>query len=160
MDNVTIASSGDVLIAEDGGDLEIRMITADTREVAALIRLPGTEHQASEITGLTRREPHRGRGLATCLSPGLIAMAGSWGRAVLMSDDITPEHPQAEGKDPAYPDQSHQEGVHLMVNEARQRLEAEGFTDAQIMEWASAFAEDEGGGTVDGLVDYIRRQES
>ncbi len=51
VDNVTIAPSGDVLIAEDGGDLEIRMITADTREVAPLVRLPGTEHQASEITG-------------------------------------------------------------------------------------------------------------
>jgi uncharacterized protein len=51
VDNVTIAPSGDVLIAEDGGDLEIRLITADTREVAPMMRLPGIEHRASEITG-------------------------------------------------------------------------------------------------------------
>ncbi len=51
VDNVTIAPSGDVLVAEDGGNLEIRLIAADTREVAPLVRLPGFAHQASEITG-------------------------------------------------------------------------------------------------------------
>lgn len=51
VDNVTIAPSGDVLIAEDGGDLEIRLIAADTRQVAPLVRLPGAAHAASEITG-------------------------------------------------------------------------------------------------------------
>jgi uncharacterized protein len=51
VDNVTIAPSGDVLVAEDGGDLEIRLIAADTREVAALVQLPGGAHAGSEITG-------------------------------------------------------------------------------------------------------------
>lgn len=51
VDNVTIAPSGDVLVAEDGGNLEIRLIAADTREVAPLVRLPGLAHSASEITG-------------------------------------------------------------------------------------------------------------
>ncbi len=51
VDNVTIAPSGDVLVAEDGGNMEIRMITADTREVVPLVRLPGPAHEGSEVTG-------------------------------------------------------------------------------------------------------------
>ncbi|WP_205712369.1 alkaline phosphatase PhoX [Euzebya rosea] len=51
VDNVTVAPSGDVLVAEDGGDMEIRLITADTREVVPLVRMPGPEHEGSEVTG-------------------------------------------------------------------------------------------------------------
>lgn len=51
VDNVTIAPSGDVLVAEDGGNLEIVLISADTREVAPIMRLTGDEHLGSEITG-------------------------------------------------------------------------------------------------------------
>lgn len=50
-DNVTVAPSGDVLVAEDGGNLEIVLIAADTREVAPLVRLEGPEHEGSEVTG-------------------------------------------------------------------------------------------------------------
>jgi len=51
VDNVTVAPSGDVLVAEDGGNLEICIIAADTREVAPIMRLEGAQHQGSEITG-------------------------------------------------------------------------------------------------------------
>lgn len=51
VDNVTVASSGDVLVAEDGGNLELVLIAADSREVAPLVRLEGSEHDGSEITG-------------------------------------------------------------------------------------------------------------
>ncbi len=51
VDNVTVAPSGDVLVAEDGGNLEIVLIAADTREVAPLVRLEGAEHEGSEVTG-------------------------------------------------------------------------------------------------------------
>lgn len=51
VDNVTVAPSGDVLVAEDGGNLEINLISADDRTVSTLMRLPGAEHAASEITG-------------------------------------------------------------------------------------------------------------
>lgn len=51
VDNVTVSSSGDLFVAEDGGNLEICIITADTREVAAVMRLEGDQHGGSEITG-------------------------------------------------------------------------------------------------------------
>ncbi len=76
-----------------------------------------------------------------------------------MSEHLTPEHPQAEGIDPDYPDQTRQEGVHLLVNEVRDELHGEGFTDEQIFEWASAFAVREGGGSAEGLLTFIREQE-
>lgn len=77
-----------------------------------------------------------------------------------MADDVTPEPPAAEGIDPDYPDETRQEGVHLLVNQARDRLKGQGFTDEQIFEWATAFSQQVGGGSVDGLVDYIRAQQS
>lgn len=51
VDNVTVAPSGDVLVAEDGGNLELVLIAADTRAVAPLVRLEGPEHEGSEVTG-------------------------------------------------------------------------------------------------------------
>lgn len=51
VDNVTVSLSGDLFVAEDGGNLEICIITADTREVAAVMRLEGDNHAGSEITG-------------------------------------------------------------------------------------------------------------
>ncbi len=51
VDNVTVSSSGDLFVAEDGGNLEIVIITADTREVAPVMRLVGDQHAGSEICG-------------------------------------------------------------------------------------------------------------
>ncbi|GIH23056.1 hypothetical protein Aph01nite_13660 [Acrocarpospora phusangensis] len=49
VDNVFVSRSGDLFVAEDGGNMEINIITADG-EVAPFLRLVG--HQKSEITGL------------------------------------------------------------------------------------------------------------
>ena len=51
VDNITVAAaSGDLMVAEDGGDLEIVMITPNG-EVARLLRLVGDAHRGSEIAG-------------------------------------------------------------------------------------------------------------
>jgi uncharacterized protein len=83
VDNVTVAPSGDVLVAEDGGNLEICIIAADTREVAPIMRLEGAQHQGSEITGPAfspdgsrlyfssqRSNPSPGVGVVTPDAPG------------------------------------------------------------------------------------------
>lgn len=77
-----------------------------------------------------------------------------------MSDDLQPERPADEDVDAPYPDSDQQEGVHLLANEAGERLTAEGFTEEQIFEWATAYVNQEGTGTVDGLIDFIRQQEA
>jgi secreted PhoX family phosphatase len=51
VDNLTVASSGDLYVAEDDGNLEIDIITADTRDVAPVMRLQEAGHRGSEITG-------------------------------------------------------------------------------------------------------------
>ncbi|MDX1510523.1 MAG: DUF839 domain-containing protein [Nitriliruptorales bacterium] len=51
VDNCTVAPSGDLYVAEDGGDMELVIISADKREVAAVTRLVGDNHAGSEVTG-------------------------------------------------------------------------------------------------------------
>lgn len=48
VDNLAITPSGEVLVAEDGGDMQIVVLTPDER-VIPLVQIPG--HQRSEITG-------------------------------------------------------------------------------------------------------------
>lgn len=48
VDNVTVTAGGDVLVAEDGGDLQIVAITRD-RRLVPVVQLHG--HDASEMTG-------------------------------------------------------------------------------------------------------------
>jgi uncharacterized protein len=51
VDNVFVSPrSGDVFVAEDGDDLDIVMITAE-RRVTRLLKLVGSVHQGSELTG-------------------------------------------------------------------------------------------------------------
>ncbi len=51
VDNVTMAkASGDLFVAEDGGDLDIVLITQD-RTVARFLKLTGDMHTGSEIAG-------------------------------------------------------------------------------------------------------------
>ncbi len=50
VDNITGSSSGDLYVAEDGGNLEIVMITPDER-IAVVMRLTGGAHEGSEIAG-------------------------------------------------------------------------------------------------------------
>ncbi len=48
VDNLTITPAGDVLVAEDGGDMQIVVLTPDNR-VVPLLQIPG--HERSEVTG-------------------------------------------------------------------------------------------------------------
>ena len=48
VDNVVITASGDVLVAEDGGDMQIVVLTPDGR-VIPLVQIMG--HEKSEVTG-------------------------------------------------------------------------------------------------------------
>ena len=51
VDNVFVApGSGDVFVAEDGGDLDIVLITPQ-RQFARLLKLTGSAHEGSELTG-------------------------------------------------------------------------------------------------------------
>jgi hypothetical protein len=51
------------------------------------------------------------------------------------------------------------EGARLLENEARARLESDGFTDAQILRWVEAFFAARRAGDVDGLIAWIHDQE-
>ncbi len=51
VDNVTVSAAGDVLVCEDGGNLEIGLITSD-REVSPLLRFAGADHDGSEVCGV------------------------------------------------------------------------------------------------------------
>ena len=48
VDNLTITPSGDVLVAEDGGNMQVIVLTPDNR-VIPLVQIPG--HERSEVTG-------------------------------------------------------------------------------------------------------------
>ena len=52
VDNVTVSSSGDIFVCEDGGNMEIGMITPE-RTVAPFLRFVGPEHEGSEVCGVT-----------------------------------------------------------------------------------------------------------
>ncbi len=51
VDNVTVTAVGDVLVCEDGGNMEIGLITSD-REVSPLLRFVGPDHESSEVCGV------------------------------------------------------------------------------------------------------------
>ncbi|HYI35319.1 MAG TPA: alkaline phosphatase PhoX, partial [Thermoleophilaceae bacterium] len=51
VDNVTISPRGDVLVCEDGGNMEIGLITSQ-RAVSPLIRLTGSQQEGSEVCGV------------------------------------------------------------------------------------------------------------
>jgi hypothetical protein len=53
VDNVTVTASGDVYVCEDGGNMEIGIITPEPhRVVAPFVQLVGPEHAESEMTGV------------------------------------------------------------------------------------------------------------
>ena len=73
--------------------------------------------------------------------------------------DLTPEEPHEAGVPEKLADESHEEGARILADEARGRLKERGFTDEQIREWAETYIAEEGSGSVDGLIDWIARQE-
>lgn len=75
-------------------------------------------------------------------------------------DEPVPESPEEAGVAPRVADASHQEGAHLLANEARPRLEDAGFSDRQVLTWAETYLESEGGGDVDSFIAWIERQEA
>jgi hypothetical protein len=73
--------------------------------------------------------------------------------------DLTPEEPHEAGVPEKVADQSHEEGARILADEARDQLKARGFNDEQIREWAETYIAEEGSGSVDGLIEWIARQE-
>ena len=51
VDNVTVSAAGDVLVCEDGGNLEVGLIAPD-RTVSPLLRFVTPEHDGSELCGV------------------------------------------------------------------------------------------------------------
>ncbi len=51
------------------------------------------------------------------------------------------------------------EGARMLGNDARRRLHADGFDDAQIDEWAETYIAEVGSGDVDEFVAWITAQE-
>jgi hypothetical protein len=52
LDGITVSRSGDLYLCEDGGDLDICMITPD-RVVSRFLKATGDAHDGSELTGVT-----------------------------------------------------------------------------------------------------------
>ncbi|MBV8296891.1 MAG: hypothetical protein JO085_08650 [Acidimicrobiia bacterium] len=73
--------------------------------------------------------------------------------------DLTPEEPHDAGVPEKLADQAHEEGARILADEAREQLTARGFTDQEIREWAETYIAEEGSGSVDGLIEWIARQE-
>jgi len=76
------------------------------------------------------------------------------------ADDVTPERPKDAGVTEPEPSVPQVEPAHLLANDARERLRADGFDDDQIDRWAEAYVEEVGqSGTVDELVVWITARE-
>lgn len=51
VDNLTVSPGGDVYVCEDGGNMEVCVITPEG-EVAPVVRFTGPDHEASEVCGV------------------------------------------------------------------------------------------------------------
>jgi hypothetical protein len=71
----------------------------------------------------------------------------------------TPASPEDVGVTETVPELTAIEGARLLGNEARSRLHADGFDDAQIDAWAETFIAEVGSGTTDEFVAWIAREE-
>jgi hypothetical protein len=72
----------------------------------------------------------------------------------------TPESPAAAGVPEKVPELAQIEGARLLGNDARARLHADGFDDAQIDAWAETFIAERSSGTVDEFVAWIARRQA
>jgi len=70
-----------------------------------------------------------------------------------------PSKPEDVGVTEEVPELMEIEGARTLGNEARKRLHADGFDDAQIDAWAETFIADVGSGSVDEFVAWITLQE-
>ncbi len=74
--------------------------------------------------------------------------------------DLQPERPVEEGVPEKTPRDTQTEGAHLLVNEVKDRLQAEGFSEDQIQRWADTYIAEGGTGGGDEFTAWIRRQQS
>jgi hypothetical protein len=71
-----------------------------------------------------------------------------------------PERPLDAGVAEREPEElGQQEGVQLLANDARERLRADGFSDAEIESWAETFMAERSSGSADEFVAWIARRE-
>jgi hypothetical protein len=70
-----------------------------------------------------------------------------------------PLKPEDVGVPEEVPELAEIEGARLLGNDARKRLHADGFDDAEIDAWAETFIAENSSGTVDEFVAWIARQE-
>lgn len=78
-----------------------------------------------------------------------------------MAEDLEPREPHEAGVEEETPELAQIEAARLLANDARARLEAEGFSDEQIREWAETYVAKEGGtANVSEFVGWIERRES
>jgi hypothetical protein len=73
--------------------------------------------------------------------------------------DLTADAPRDEGVAEPEPRIEDVEPIHLLANEARERLSTDGFTDEQILEWSEAYFAEHSEGDVDDLVRWIRARQ-
>jgi hypothetical protein len=72
-----------------------------------------------------------------------------------------PESPSDAGVPEEEPAElGQQEAVHLLANDARERLDADGFTNAQILQWAETFIAENSAGSVDEFIAWIAAEEN
>jgi hypothetical protein len=74
-------------------------------------------------------------------------------------DELTPESPEAAGITPRTERIENSEPERLLENEIRGRLEADGFTDSQILKWVEAFFAEHSEGEPDEVIAWIREKE-
>jgi len=73
--------------------------------------------------------------------------------------DLEPEEPNEAGVSEAEPDVSHIEAARLLADQAKERLEAQGFDQEKIRKWAEAYTRERESGDVDDFVEWIAHQE-
>lgn len=71
-----------------------------------------------------------------------------------------PEMPEEAGVVEEVPELGQIEGARILGNDARSRLHADGFNDAQIDAWAETFIAEKSSGSVDEFVAWIASQEA
>ncbi|HZP31099.1 MAG TPA: hypothetical protein VFC99_19275 [Acidimicrobiia bacterium] len=74
-------------------------------------------------------------------------------------EELTPESPEAAGIRPRTERIEDVEPERLLENEIRGRLEADGFTDQQILKWVEAYFAEHTEGEPDEVVAWIREKE-
>ncbi len=74
-------------------------------------------------------------------------------------EGLTPETPKEAGVAPRPSRIEDVEPERLLENEVRARLEADGFTDDQILRWVEAYVAENGEGEPDDVVAWIRAKE-